>query len=387
MATKGMFDLLGPTPQEIRAEYEKGLLGTPISDVPLLNRPAAMGAGLGRQFGYALGRMLGGQLPGEAEAEAQQNVLRQAQQEGLSGAALYRRLAEITADPRRALQFSQMAQQAEAQAQEAAAEAETRRLQQIKTGLEIARLEGEPARLAAGVASRTNMLRAAGLSSEDAAIYAADEQLTRDIVKEARKPESKKLTFKTVGNKVVALDSEGNIVKTIGDAPKGQSVKVDVALNPAKTTVDFSQKYDNLVKPERQALQGAQEGLLLLNQAAVADKDGVGNVSAWNAARTVIAKALGEGRLSNADIERLGGSAGLFRAVEDIVSKAFTGTPGKATQAQLYKVAKIIQLAKIQQINDITSKARKIHAKKFNTDKDELDLLFPIVSVPYNALP
>jgi hypothetical protein len=54
MATQGLFNLFGASPEEIRAKYEQGLMGTPISDVPLLNRPSAMGAGLGRQLGYSI---------------------------------------------------------------------------------------------------------------------------------------------------------------------------------------------------------------------------------------------------------------------------------------------------------------------------------------------
>lgn len=78
MATQGLFNLFGETPEEIRAKYEQGMMGTPISDVALLNRPAAMGAGLGRRFGYSLGRMLGGRLPGEEKAMLIQEAIAEA---------------------------------------------------------------------------------------------------------------------------------------------------------------------------------------------------------------------------------------------------------------------------------------------------------------------
>lgn len=389
MATQGLFNLFGASPEEIRAKYEQGLMGTPISDVPLLNRPSAMGAGLGRQLGYGLGRMLGGRVPGEAEAEAQQAALLEAQQSGLSGSALYKRLADISADPRRAFILRQQAAEMEAAEAKAAQEAQDAALQRRKTLAEVKELEGKPEREAAAAAaalnSRTNMLRVAGLSQEDAAIYAEDEQLTRDIVKEARKPGVEKLTFKTVGDKVVALDSQGNIVKTIGDAPKAASTTV--VLENASDAVDFSKKYDGLIERERIAYQGARDGMRLLNEAAQKG-DAEGNVSAWNAARTVIAKALGDGRLSNADIERLGGSAGLFRAVEDIISKAFTGVPSPETQAQLYKVAKILELAKIEQMNRITNQAREVYKQDFPEKASEarLNLYFPKAPVPFGSL-
>ena len=128
MATQGLFNLLGPTPEEVRAQYEAGLSLTPaqMGQQSLLQQITSTIAGGGAGLGYGLGRMMGGAAPGETEAVAQQEVLRQAQQSGLSGSALYKRLAETTADPRRALTFGQMAEQA------AAAEAEAAQQKQIR---------------------------------------------------------------------------------------------------------------------------------------------------------------------------------------------------------------------------------------------------------------
>lgn len=115
MATQGLFNLLGPTPEEVRAQYEAGLSLTPaqMGQQSLLQQVASTIAGGGAGLGYGLGRMMGGAAPGETEAVAQQEVLRQAQQSGLSGSALYKRLAQTTADPRRALAFGQMAAEME----------------------------------------------------------------------------------------------------------------------------------------------------------------------------------------------------------------------------------------------------------------------------------
>ena len=360
------------TPGQLQQDYLGGLM-QPVGGGDLYSQLIQTMSNAGRIAGYGAGRMFGGQVPGEEKNAAIQSVFEQVK--GIADPVeQYNKAAELFAQSG----FPDLAMQARKTAQQE----KLTGLQLRKTTAEVKEIEGKPEREAAALTSRTNMLRVAGLSQEDAAIYAEDEQLTRDIVKEARKPGVQKLTFKTVGDKVVALDSKGNIVKTIGDAPGKQTVKVDVVLEPANTTVDFSKKYDSLVEPERKALQSAQEAKALLNEATASN-----NVSAWNSARTVIARALGDGRLSNADIERLGGSAGLFRAVQDIVSKMFTGVPSEETQAQLYKVARIIELAKIQQINTITDKARKIHKRKFSEDPDELDLLFPRVNVPLTSLP
>jgi len=100
MATQGMFNLFGATPEEIRAKYEQSLMGEP------------RGGGLGRQLGYTVGRMLGGRVPGEAEAEARQAALQQAQAEGATGSALYQALAKQLAaagDTRGAMMASEQA--------------------------------------------------------------------------------------------------------------------------------------------------------------------------------------------------------------------------------------------------------------------------------------
>jgi len=367
------------TPGQLQQDYLGGLI-QPVGGGNLYSQLVQTMSNAGRMMGYGAGRMFGGQVPGEEKNAAIQSVFEQVK--GIADLAeQYNKAAELFAQSG----FPDLAMQARKTAQQE----QLTGLQLRKTTAEVKELEGKPEREAAAAAaalnSRTNMLRVAGLSQEDAAIYAEDEQLTRDIVKEARKPGVQKLTFKTVGDKVVALDSKGNIVKTIGDAPKAASTTV--VLNNASDAVDFTQKYDNLMKSERTAYQGARDGMRLLNEAAQKG-DAEGNVSAWNAARTVIAKALGDGRLSNADIERLGGSAGLFRAVEDIISKAFTGTPSPETQAQLYRVAKIIELAKIEQMNRITNQAREVYKQDFPEKASEarLNLYFPKAPVPFGSL-
>lgn len=144
MATQGMFDLFGATPEEIRAKYRQGLMGAPISSVPLQDRPAAMGAGLGRQFGYALGRMLGGTVPGEAEAEARQQAMQQALESGETGSSMYARLAQqyqAAGDYGRAFAAMQQARTLKTE-EEAAAAAKKKRDEEgaAKTASEQARL-------------------------------------------------------------------------------------------------------------------------------------------------------------------------------------------------------------------------------------------------------
>lgn len=126
MATQGLFQLLGESPQEVRRKYEAGLMLTPeaMGQQGLLQQVVSTIGQGGGMAGYGLGRMLGAKAPGEAEAEAQQAALLEAQQSGLSGSALYKRLADISADPRRAFILRQQAAEMEAAEAKAAQEKE-----------------------------------------------------------------------------------------------------------------------------------------------------------------------------------------------------------------------------------------------------------------------
>lgn len=201
MATQGLFNLLGPTPEEARSQYEAGLYLTPaqMGQQNLLQQVTSTIAGGGAGLGYGLGRMMGGAAPGEAEAIAQQEVLRQAQQSGLSGSALYKRLAETTADPRRALAFGQMADQAAAAEAKAAQDAQDAALKRRKTLAEVKELEGKPAREAAAAAAaneqRNQMLLNIGMSDKDASVFSKSSEISNAIIKDALKPtEGVKLT-------------------------------------------------------------------------------------------------------------------------------------------------------------------------------------------------
>ena len=136
MATQGLFNLLGATPEEIRSKYEQGLMGAPISSVPLESRPAAMGAGLGRQLGYSIGRMLGGRVPGEAEAEARQQAMKQALESGEVGSSMYTNLArqyEAAGDYGRAFAAMQEAKRLKTEEDAAAAASQEAKDKRTKT--------------------------------------------------------------------------------------------------------------------------------------------------------------------------------------------------------------------------------------------------------------
>jgi hypothetical protein len=76
----------------------------------------------------------------------------------------------------------------------------------------------------------------------------------------------------------------------------------------------------------------------LINQAATSN-----NPSAWEAARTQVAKAVGEGKLSNEDIARTGIDPTLVGGVRDWIEKKTVGVPDKNTQQALFVVASYLE--------------------------------------------
>ena len=119
MATNIM-GLFGATPEEIRARRMQQQQQE-VANMANLTDPRAfmayVGSGLGGQLANTVrdvGGMFGLRSQEEEQAMQEQEVLREAQQSGLSGSALYKRLADISADPRRAFVLRQQAAQMEA---------------------------------------------------------------------------------------------------------------------------------------------------------------------------------------------------------------------------------------------------------------------------------
>jgi len=150
MATNIM-GLFGATPEEIRARRMQQQQQE-VANMANLTDPRAfmayVGSGLGSQLAGAardVGGMFGLRSQEEEQAMQEQEVLREAQQSGLSGSALYKRLADISADPRRAIVLRQQAAEMEAAEAKAAQDAQDAALQRRKTLAEVKELEGKSA--------------------------------------------------------------------------------------------------------------------------------------------------------------------------------------------------------------------------------------------------
>ena len=67
------------------------------------------------------------------------------------------------------------------------------------------------------------------------------------------------------------------------------------------------------------------------------------NSQAWEAARTTVAKAVGENKLSNEDIRRTGVDPRLVQGALDWVNKKIEGVPSQDIQKQLFVLASVLE--------------------------------------------
>jgi len=386
------------TPGQLQQDYLGGLM-QPVGGGDLYSQLIQTMSNAGRIAGYGAGRMFGGQVPGEEKNAAIQSVFEQVK--GIADPIeQYNKAAELFAQSG----FPDLAMQARKTAQ-----------QEQLTGLQLRKTTAETLKIEQELANQPDALQKfaelEALNSENKytksqLMFAAQNNKTFDAVRNElvkRPAAAKPMDYGVEANRVAAtfINPETNKpytsfadvkdVKTrqqiLNALNKAKENRTTIELTQGGSALEMTQRYDNLVKTERQTLQAAKQSITLLNEAAQKG-DAEGNVSAWNAARVALARAIGEGKLSNADIERLGGSAGLFLAVQDIVSKTFTGVPSLETQAQLYRVAKILELAKTQEINSLSDKARNIFKLDYpdKATDERLNVYFPKAPVPFGSL-
>jgi len=384
MATQGLFNLFGASPEEIRAKYEQGLMGEP------------RGGGLGRQLGYTVGRMLGGRVPGEAEAEAQQAALLEAQQSGLSGSALVNRLAEISTDPRRAFVLRQQAAEMAAAEAKAAQDAKDAALQRRKTLAETLKIEQELANQPDALQKFAELeaLNSENKYTKSQLMFAAQNNKTFDAVRNelVKRPAAAKpmdygdvresLSMELFGKNAagltpsqfarlnrVALDRELERVR----AQRGD----DALLQPPKAMTFYKEE----VRPVTEQLEAARNAQQSIKLAVDAFNRGEKNPIALAGGISYLAKALDD-RPSNQDIERLGRSPGIIQSVKNFISTAATEIPDEKTVQDVLDFAMLMEQLNVERQNKIANKYRKITELP---EKNKSDW-FPREVVKWNAL-
>lgn len=131
----------------------------------------------------------------------------------------------------------------------------------------------------------------------------------------------------------------GAKISRIGDAPeRGTKVSVTPEIKMAPDIVGAVNAADKATEKEVNMLDSARLAKQLINQTANSN-----NSQTWEAARTTIAKAVGENKLSNEDIRRTGVDPRLVQGALDWVNKKIEGVPNQDIQKQLFMLGSVLE--------------------------------------------
>jgi hypothetical protein len=132
---------------------------------------------------------------------------------------------------------------------------------------------------------------------------------------------------------------DGTTIKRIGAAPeRGTKLSVNPEIKMAPDIVGAVSAADKATEAEVNMLNSAKLAKQLINETAKSN-----NSQTWEAARTTIAKAVGENKLSNEDIRRTGVDPRLVQGALDWVNKKIEGVPNADIQKQLYTLGSVLE--------------------------------------------
>jgi hypothetical protein len=132
---------------------------------------------------------------------------------------------------------------------------------------------------------------------------------------------------------------DGTTIKRIGAAPeRGTKLSVNPEIKMAPDIVGAVSAADKATEAEVNMLNSAKLAKQLINETAKSN-----NSQTWEAARTTIAKAVGENKLSNEDIRRTGIDPRLVQGALDWVNKKIEGVPNADIQKQLYTLGSVLE--------------------------------------------
>jgi hypothetical protein len=177
---------------------------------------------------------------------------------------------------------------------------------------------------------------ARALAQASQALAVQQSQVFKNM-KEARQAANK--VVEANGRQYLVDATTGEKIADLG-AASDKSTKVTVSPQiklPADVNA-LASGYEKAIEGDVSVMNLAGTAKGLINQAATSN-----NPSAWEAARTQVAKAVGEGKLSNEDIARTGVDPTLIGGVRDWIDKKTVGVPDKNTQQALFVVASYLE--------------------------------------------
>lgn len=179
------------------------------------------------------------------------------------------------------------------------------------------------------------------------------------------------------GRTLLINELTGAVIKDLGVAPqRGTNVSSQIKL-PTDINA-LAAGYEKAIEGDVSVKNLAFNAKGLINQAAVSN-----NPSAWEAARTQVAKAVGEGKLSNEDIARTGVDPTLIGGVRDWIEKKVVGVPDANTQKALFVVASYLEKNASNRIAEKRNN-RIAMARQVNPDVDAA-AMFPDYSSTVQA--
>ena len=112
---------------------------------------------------------------------------------------------------------------------------------------------------------------------------------------------------------------------------------------------------------------------------SIDDSIATNNFVSFNAARTQLAKSLGDSQLSRRDIEQAGGDPSILGGAIDLTSRAFTSTPSLDTQKKIQATLQAIQTVARKQAQTEVDQQRKIALRSpgYNPESVAEALNFP----------
>lgn len=156
---------------------------------------------------------------------------------------------------------------------------------------------------------------------------------------------------------------------------KAGSVKIVNELTQAPDIVTAVSAFDKSVAPYVETRDSARTAQSLINDAVKSN-----NSQAFEAARTTLAKTIGQNKLSNEDIARTGIDPRLVAGALDWVNKKIVGVPNADVLKQMYAVSRALEMNATTRIDKQAERTQAAAiAQGFKGDKQ---LFFPMSTPP-----
>jgi hypothetical protein len=359
-----MADGMFMTPQMARqAAIQAGMISPQqMGSQGLLQQVISTMANAGTGVGAGIGGLFGAEYAPERQARMTQEVLQAAGQKYASPAAQAQEAARL---------FSSMNMPMQAQAMQ-------------ERYMKLAPMEQAERDKQDVITGRVNRLVASGIDKDQAQRIARDETTYAEMIKPEAQP--KKFNFGVEREAEAAArynqrfedltkEQKAEINKAVAEKAKSVArAGVPPSFGDVASTLG---KFDKAVEKDMAMYNTADSALKLLDEAATSN-----NPSAWEAARTQVAKAVGESKLSNEDIRRTGVDPALWSRLKDTLNKAIEGVPTVDTQNQLRTVANILKQTSGERINKEASRYQNVLEILSTGGVPTGEQVYPTVEVP-----